>query len=153
VFDAGSYFALYQMPELYAGIERDDSNFPVQYPDANVPQAWAAGSIFSLLEALVGFESDAPNGKLYVDAVLPDWLPDLRLTDLRLGKQTFDLRLWRDEKRTRLEVLKGEAAAIELTRAAPSKGRPKQPQHPSRKREKRAKRKSRLEAQPDAGET
>jgi len=32
VSDAGSYFALYQMPELYAGIEREDSNFPVQYP-------------------------------------------------------------------------------------------------------------------------
>jgi glycogen debranching enzyme len=59
VTDAGSYFALYRMPELYAGIEREDTNFPVQYPDANVPQAWAAGSIFSLLQALIGLEADA----------------------------------------------------------------------------------------------
>jgi len=122
VFDAGSYFALYQMPELYAGLQREDSNFPVQYPDANVPQAWAAGSIFSLLQALVGFEPDAPNGKLYVNATLPDWLPDLRLTDLRLGKQCFDLRLWRQENEMRLEVLKGDAAAIELTRPRQSTG-------------------------------
>jgi glycogen debranching enzyme len=60
VSDAGSYFALYQMPELYAGIEREDANFPVQYPDANVPQAWAAGSVFTLLQALIGFDADAP---------------------------------------------------------------------------------------------
>jgi glycogen debranching enzyme len=113
VTDAGSYFALYRMPELYAGIEREDTNFPVQYPDANVPQAWAAGSIFSLLQALIGFDADASGGKLYVDPVLPDWLPDLRLTDLRLGKRVFDLRFWREGDQTRFEVLKGDPAVVE----------------------------------------
>ena len=113
VSDAGSYFALYQMPELYAGIERDDANFPVQYPDANVPQAWAAGSAFSMLQALIGFEPDAPTGKLYLDPALPDWLPDLVLSDMRLGKQLFDLRFWRDGQETRFEVLKGDAQAVE----------------------------------------
>jgi glycogen debranching enzyme len=113
VTDAGGYFALYQMPELYAGIQREDANFPVQYPDANVPQAWAAGSIFSLLNALLGFEPDAPQGKLYVDPVLPDWLPDIRLTDLRLGKRIFELRFWREGGETRFEVLKGDRGVIE----------------------------------------
>jgi glycogen debranching enzyme len=113
VTDAGSYFALYQMPELYAGIQREDANFPVQYPDANVPQAWAAGSVFSLLQALLGFEPDAPHGKLYVDPMLPEWLPNLRLTDLRLGKEMFDLRFWREDGQTRFEVLKGNAAMVE----------------------------------------
>ena len=118
VTDAGSYFALYRMPELYAGIEREDTNFPVQYPDANVPQAWAAGSIFTLLDALLGFDPDAPGGKLYIDPVLPDWLPDLLLTDLRLGKQVFDLRFWRDGGETRFEVQKGDRHAIEQRRLA-----------------------------------
>lgn len=113
VTDAGSYFALYQMPELYAGMQREDANFPVQYPDANVPQAWAAGSVFSLLQALLGFEPDAPHGKLYVDPVLPEWLPDLSLIDLRLGKEMFDLRFWREDGQTRFEVLKGNAAMVE----------------------------------------
>jgi glycogen debranching enzyme len=113
VSDAGSFFALYQMPELYAGLEREDANFPVQYPDANVPQAWAAGSVFSLLQAFLGFEPDAPGGKLYLDPALPDWLPDLTLTDLRLGKRSFDLRFWREGDETRFEVLKGEPHMIE----------------------------------------
>jgi glycogen debranching enzyme len=119
VTEAGSYFALYQMPELYAGLEREDSNFPVQYPDANVPQAWAAGSVFSLLQALLGFDPDAPNGKLYIDPTLPDWLPDLELTDLRLGKHVFDMRFRRDGAETRFEVTRGNAGVIE-TRALAS---------------------------------
>jgi glycogen debranching enzyme len=118
VSDAGSCFALYQMPELYAGIEREDANFPVQYPDANVPQAWAAGSVFSLLQALLGFEPDAPHDKLYLDPALPDWLPDLTLSDLRLGQRSFDLRFWRAGAETRFEVLKGDAHAIERRRLA-----------------------------------
>jgi hypothetical protein len=79
-----------------------------------VPQAWAAGSVFSLLQALLGFDPDAPNGKLYIDPALPDWLPDLELKDLRLGKRTFDVRFWRDGAVTRFEVTKGDAEAIEL---------------------------------------
>ncbi|MGH7046984.1 MAG: amylo-alpha-1,6-glucosidase [Stellaceae bacterium] len=120
VTEAGSYFALNRMPELYAGIEREDANFPVQYPDANVPQAWAAGSIFSLLQALLGFDPDAPNGRLYLDPTLPDWLPDLALSDLRLGKQKFDIRFWREGEETRFEVTKGDAAVVERRALVPS---------------------------------
>ena len=62
------------MPELYAGTQRHDSNFPVQYVGANVPQGWAAVQIFSLLQAMLGFQPDAPNKILYVDPTLPDWM-------------------------------------------------------------------------------
>ncbi|HZC16235.1 MAG TPA: glycosyltransferase, partial [Caulobacteraceae bacterium] len=41
-----SFFTLHQAPELYAGVNRTPSNFPVQYLGANAPQAWAAGSCF-----------------------------------------------------------------------------------------------------------
>ena len=45
---AASHFLLNQLPELYTASERTESNFPVQYIGANVPQAWAAGSVFML---------------------------------------------------------------------------------------------------------
>ena len=60
--------------------------FPVQYLGANVPQAWAAGSVFALLQAILGFMPDAPRGKLHVDPVLPEWLPDLTVLDLHVGQ-------------------------------------------------------------------
>jgi hypothetical protein len=78
-----------------------------------VPQAWAAGSVFTLLQALIGFDADAPRGKLYIDPMLPDWLPDLHMVDFRLGKRVFDLRFWRDGAETRFEVVKGDERMVE----------------------------------------
>ena len=88
------------------------------YKGANVPQAWAAGSCFALLAALVGFQPDAPNGKLYLDPALPDWIPDLQLKDLRLGAKVFDLRFWREGEATRWEVTRGDAEAVEARAVA-----------------------------------
>jgi glycogen debranching enzyme len=114
---AGSHFLLNQLPELYTGTERDDTTFPVQYLGANVPQAWAAGSVFTLMQALLGFMPDAPRGKLYVDPLLPDWLPDLTVSDLRVGTHTFDIRFWRDGTETKFEVVRGNAKAVERSNA------------------------------------
>lgn len=110
---AARHFLLNQLPELYAGLQRDGASFPVQYLGANVPQAWAAGAPFMLLQAMLGLQQDAPRGKLYVDPALPDWLPDVTLIDLRLGRTRFDIRFWRDGKETLFEVIKGRRNAVE----------------------------------------
>jgi hypothetical protein len=65
-----------------------------------------------LLQAILGLQQDAPGGKVYVDPALPDWLPDLTLIDLRLGRRRFDIRFWRDGTRTQWEVLKGNHDAV-----------------------------------------
>ncbi len=67
IFQAASYFASYRLPEVYSGIEEKPGAFPVPYIEANVPQAWAAGSVFHLLQAIVGLAADAPHNRLYVD--------------------------------------------------------------------------------------
>ncbi len=110
---AASHFLLNQLPELYAGLQRDSTSFPVQYLGANVPQAWAAGTPFMLIQAMLGLKQDAPRGKLYVDPALPHWLPDVTLTDLRLGQECFDIRFWRDGKDSVFKVLKGSSGAVE----------------------------------------
>jgi glycogen debranching enzyme len=111
---AASYFLLNELPELYAGLQRENLSFPVQYIGANVPQAWAAGTPFVLLQALLGIVPDAPRRRLYVDPALPDWMPDVTLIDLRLGRKTMDLRFWRDGKETKFEVLRGDASSVVL---------------------------------------
>lgn len=107
---AASYFASHRLPELYAGVEREPGTFPVQYPDANVPQAWAAGSVFHLLQAILGLQADAPRGRLRVDPVLPAWLPNVTLYGLRVGRAKLDLRFWRDGEQTRWEASAREAS-------------------------------------------
>jgi glycogen debranching enzyme len=110
---AASHFQLNQLPELYTASQRTLSNFPVQYIGANVPQAWAAGAVFMLTQALLGFMPDAPNGRLYVDPDLPAWLPDLTMRDLHIGRHKLDLRFWREDGGTAFEVTKGDARIVE----------------------------------------
>jgi glycogen debranching enzyme len=110
---AGSHFLLNQLPELYTASERTESNFPVQYIGANVPQAWAAGSVFMLMQALLGFLPDAPRNKLYIDPLLPAWLPDLTVRDLRIGRHRLEIRFWREDNETAFEVTKGDPKVVE----------------------------------------
>jgi glycogen debranching enzyme len=109
---AASHFLFNQLPELYTTLERDDA-FPIQYIGANVPQAWAAGSTFLLTQAILGFVPDAPRDKLYIDPWLPNWLPDISVHDLRIGKHKLDIRFWRDGETTEFAVIKGDPRLVE----------------------------------------
>jgi glycogen debranching enzyme len=53
IFEAASVLPAHRLPELYAGYPRRAYSFPVPYPAANSPQAWASGSIIYLLESLL----------------------------------------------------------------------------------------------------
>ncbi len=122
IFAAASYFEAGRMPELFAGIERQAESFPVPYPDANIPQAWAAGAIFSFIRTMLGLVADAPQHKLRVQPTLPNWLPDLTLTNLVVGDAKVALRFWRDGAQTRWEVThrEGELQVYEEGFALPS---------------------------------
>src|SRR5262249_30694681 len=110
---AAGHFLLNRLPELYTASERTESNFPVQYIGANVPQAWAAGSVFMLTQALLGFLPDAPRNKLYIDPLLPSWLLDLTVRDLRIGRHKLDMRFWREGEETAFAVIKGDPNLVE----------------------------------------
>ncbi len=110
---AAEHFQANQLPELYAGTQKGSADFPVQYLGANVPQAWAAGSAFMLLQAMLGLVVDATEGKVFVDPDLPDWLPDITIRDLTVGERNFSLRFWREGDATRHDVLEGDLASVE----------------------------------------
>ncbi len=95
ISEAAGYFAQHQVPELYAGIPRGEAGFPVQCLGANVPQAWAAGSAFSLLAAMCGFTPDGAGDTLGLDPHLPDWAPEMTLRDLSIGTRELALRVER----------------------------------------------------------
>ncbi|MBS0361591.1 MAG: amylo-alpha-1,6-glucosidase, partial [Proteobacteria bacterium] len=118
VSGAASYFMQHQVPELFAGLAQTPTSFPVQYQGANTPQAWAAGSCFSFLQMILGLQPDAPDGRLYLDPRLPEWMPDFEAHDLRINDHTFDLRFWREGEETRWTVLKGDASRVSLRSCA-----------------------------------
>ncbi len=96
IFDAAQAFSGCRLPELFAGLARDEGGFPVPYLGANVPQAWAAGAVVHLITTLLGLSVDASQGKVTLDPVLPRRLEELRLENLRVDDASVDLRVTRE---------------------------------------------------------
>jgi glycogen debranching enzyme len=92
IFAASAAFPAGRLPELWVGIDRSEMSRPVQYPYANVPQAWAAGSVPMLLRAILGIEYDAERRLLRVNPTLPDWLDDITIRGLRCASGTADVQ-------------------------------------------------------------
>lgn len=106
-FDAASLFEFHRLPELFGGHPRDDRHpFPGIYPGANSPQAWSASSVFSLLQAMLGIYPYAPLRLLVLDPHLPEWLPEITLRGLRVGKARVTIRFRRgNDGRTGYRIL------------------------------------------------
>ena len=66
-----------QLPEVFAGFQRDDTAVPIEYPDALKPQSWAAAAPLLALRTLLGL--DIADGKLRSRPNLPEGLGKLRL--------------------------------------------------------------------------
>jgi glycogen debranching enzyme len=80
ILQAARYFR-YRLPEAFAGYDRKATSFPVEYPTACSPQAWATGAPLLLLRTMLGLE---PRGnRLTVDAALPAEIEWLEVRGLR----------------------------------------------------------------------
>jgi glycogen debranching enzyme len=76
MFDAAAFFD-YRLPETFAGYPRERTRFPVEYPTACSPQAWATGAPLLFLRVILGLE---PHGdELDSDPALPEGIRELSL--------------------------------------------------------------------------
>jgi glycogen debranching enzyme len=95
IFEAANHFAM-RLPELYCGFPRTPGQGPAPYPVACLPQAWASGSVFMLLQAILGLEVDGPRKELHIgNPVLPEGIASLTLRDLRVCDTSVDLEFHR----------------------------------------------------------
>jgi glycogen debranching enzyme len=106
-----------QMPELFAGLPKSESEVPVPYRMANVPQAWAAGSVLQMVRILLGLEPDLPAGRIYLDPALPAWCSRLELRNLRLGER--HVRLLVERKPDGRHSVTADAPGLEIIRGTP----------------------------------
>ena len=88
LIEAAPFFD-YSLPEVFAGFARDETAFPVAYPTAARPQAWAAGAPVLCLTLLLGLRPDPSSGQLTgtgSEATL-EWLEGTRVSGVHaLGK-------------------------------------------------------------------
>jgi glycogen debranching enzyme len=117
LFDASHTFDLARLPELFCGFTRRPGEDATRYPVACSPQAWAAGAVFMLLQAVLGLEVDAPARQVrFRHSRLPDFLDGLSVTGLRVGDAALDLAIGRQMMGVDVRVLRrrGDVEVIDL---------------------------------------
>jgi len=96
MFEAASFFKYRRLPELFSGHQKDENHpFPAIYPQANTPQAWSASTVFTIIQSLLGLYPYAPLNILFIDPKLPEWLPEITLRNLRVGKAVVTIKFIR----------------------------------------------------------
>jgi glycogen debranching enzyme len=104
--DAAASQDLSRLPELFCGFNRKPHRPPTPYPTACAPQAWAAAAIFGLLGASVGLELKHREDEAHFrDPVLPDFLEEIILDNLRLGSSNLTVKLHRHAEDVTVNVL------------------------------------------------
>jgi glycogen debranching enzyme len=79
MLDAAAFFSG-RLPEAFAGYDRTETRYPVEYPTACSPQAWSTGAPLLFLRTMLGME---PSGEhLVVEPALPDNIGALALLDI-----------------------------------------------------------------------
>ncbi|HZZ32225.1 MAG TPA: amylo-alpha-1,6-glucosidase [Phenylobacterium sp.] len=92
-----------RLPELFCGFPRQAGEPPVAYPVACLPQAWAAGSVFMMLQACLGLEV-TPHAVTVTDPRLPIGIDRLWIEGLQVGEDCIDLAIERHGKRILVEA-------------------------------------------------
>jgi glycogen debranching enzyme len=93
---AAPYFRS-RLPELFAGMPRALGDFPVPYPTACRPQAWAAAGSLFLLRACLRPRPNIPEGQLTLAPLWPPPFRRLTLRGLPIAGGYLDLRLDADD--------------------------------------------------------
>ena len=70
----------FRLPEAFAGFDRVISGFPVPYPTACSPQAWATGAPFVLVKVMLGLE--ARDREIHLDPHVPDEIGRIQIRNM-----------------------------------------------------------------------
>ncbi|HTZ83542.1 MAG TPA: glycogen debranching N-terminal domain-containing protein [Candidatus Acidoferrales bacterium] len=120
MFEATTLFHFNRLPECFGGQQRDSEHpFPALYPKANWPQAWSCSSLFAIVQAMLGLYPFAPMNLLLLDPQLPDWLPEITLRNLHVGRSVASIRFYRKGQRTHFDVVEKRGTLHVLRQPSP----------------------------------
>jgi glycogen debranching enzyme len=114
-FGASLFMDLHRLPELFCGFTRRPGEGPTHYPVACAPQAWSAAAVFLLLQACLGLSVRAGEARVcFSYPVLPAFLREVEIRNLRVEGASVDLRLVRHAHDVGINVLRREGK-VEVT--------------------------------------
>jgi glycogen debranching enzyme len=107
LFHASISLDMHRLPELYCGFDRLRGQGPTLYPVACLPQAWASGSVFHVLQACLGLRFSAEKPQLRFDHPrLPEYLERVEIRNLAVGGGKVDLNIHRHPHDVGVEVVR-----------------------------------------------
>jgi glycogen debranching enzyme len=107
-----------RLPELFCGFPRRAGSGPTLYPVACSPQAWASGTPLMLLEAALGMSIDCARNEIRFERpLLPPFIDDVAIKNLKIGSNTIDLLLQRHGRDVVVDVLSrsGDVRVVTVT--------------------------------------
>jgi glycogen debranching enzyme len=114
LFHSSLFMDLHRMPELFCGFPQRHGEGPIRYPVACAPQAWAAASVFMLIQACLGLQIDSPAHEVRFERPqLPQSLEWMEIRNLTVNGSSLDLRLRRARADVAIEVL-GKTGDVQL---------------------------------------
>jgi glycogen debranching enzyme len=115
LFDVSLFVDQHRLPELFSGFEKRSGEGPTLYPVACSPQAWAAASVYYLLQACLGLSFNPERSEIrFRHPQLPSFLDTVEITGLSVNGAILDLRLQRYPNNVGINVLRkiGDAEVV-----------------------------------------
>jgi glycogen debranching enzyme len=112
MFDTSQFVDQHRLPELFCGFRKRPGEGPTLYPVACSPQAWAAGSVFYMLQACLGLSFDPERSEIrFRHPKLPSFLETVEIKGLSINDATVDLRLQRYPNNVGINVVRKQGDA------------------------------------------
>jgi glycogen debranching enzyme len=109
LLDAARY-SDFRLPEAFSGYPRDFGTFPVPYPTACNPQAWATGAPVLCLRTMLGLRPES--GRVVADPYIPDEIGHVTVRRLNAFGARWELEAIGTTASIRLSKEEPEAAAL-----------------------------------------
>lgn len=109
MFDVSLHVDQHRLPELFCGFDKRMGEGPTLYPVACSPQAWAAASVFYLLQSSLGLSFNPDRSEIqFSHPKLPKFLESLEINGLWTKEGCIGLRLQRYPNSVGIDVLNKE---------------------------------------------
>ncbi|HLO57487.1 MAG TPA: glycogen debranching N-terminal domain-containing protein [Bacteroidales bacterium] len=106
LFDASLFIEGQRMPELFCGFPRRKGEAPTAYPVACSPQSWSVGSVFMIIQAMLGIEINQYEKVIrFNKPSLPDFIDTLQIRRLSFLDMKLDIQFNRTSQGVSIALL------------------------------------------------